>query len=292
MGRVHRLPPSRYSVETTVSPVTMLPSQSTRIRSHGTARRRRLSPGATQGGFSRNARRASWRCGTASTPSGSSVDLRPADNEYTFYDGPPFATGLPHYGHILAGVIKDIVPRYWTMRGHRIERRFGWDTHGLPVEMEVEKQLGVSGPKQILEFGVDKYNEACRAMVQRSTEDWEEITRRMGRWVDFENDYKTMDTDFMESVWWVFKQLWDKDLIYQDFKVLPYSYGATTPLSNFEANLDYRDIDDPSITVRLAVLAGPRPGPSRRLAPHLDDHPWTLPANLAVAVGETSTTPA
>ena len=214
-----------------------------------------------------------------------SVDLRPADNEYTFYDGPPFATGSPHYGHILAGVIKDIVPRYWTMRGHRIERRFGWDTHGLPVEMEVEKQLGVSGPKQILEFGVDKYNEACRAAVQRSTEDWEEITRRMGRWVDFENDYKTLDTDFMESVWWVFKQLWDKDLIYKAFKVLPYSYGATTPLSNFEANLDYRDTDDPSITVRLRVLADHGPATAGDWIVIWTTTPWTLPSNLAVAVG-------
>ncbi len=175
-----------------------------------------------------------------------SVALRPEDDEYTFYDGPPFATGSPHYGHILQGVVKDIVPRYWTMRGHRVERRFGWDVLGLPVEMEVEKQLGVSGPRQILEYGVDTFNEACRSMVQATTDEWEIITKRIGRWVDFENDYKTMDVDFMESVWWVFKALWDKGLIYKDFKVLPYSYGATTPLSNFEANLDYRDVDDPA----------------------------------------------
>ena len=183
-----------------------------------------------------------------------SVELRPKDAEYTFYDGPPVATGSPHYGHILQGVVKDIVPRYWTMRGFRVERRFGWDVHGLPVEMEVEKQLGVSGPRQILEYGVGAFNEACRSMVQATTDDWEIITKRMGRWVDFENDYKTMDVDFMESVWWVFKALWDKNLIYKDFKVLPYSYGATTPLSNFEANLDYRDVDDPAITVRLEIL--------------------------------------
>ncbi len=215
-----------------------------------------------------------------------SVELRPDDSEYTFYDGPPFATGSPHYGHILQGVVKDIVPRYWTMRGRRVERRFGWDVHGLPVEMEVEKQLGVSGPRQILEYGVGAFNEACRAMVQATTDDWEIITKRMGRWVDFENDYKTMDVDFMESVWWVFKALWDKDLIYKDFKVLPYSYGATTPLSNFEANLDYRDVDDPAITVRLEVLAD-------HGAAAAGDHlliwtttPWTLPGNLAVAVGD------
>jgi isoleucyl-tRNA synthetase len=214
-----------------------------------------------------------------------SVDLRPEDAEYTFYDGPPFATGSPHYGHILQGVVKDIVPRYWTMRGHRVERRFGWDVHGLPVEMEVEKQLGVSGPRQILEYGVGAFNEACRSMVQATTDDWEIITKRMGRWIDFENDYKTMDVDFMESVWWVFKALWDKDLVYQDFKVLPYSYGATTPLSNFEANLDYRDVDDPAITVRLEVVADHG---AAKQGDHLliwTTTPWTLPGNLAVAAG-------
>ena len=214
-----------------------------------------------------------------------SVELRPADAEYTFYDGPPFATGSPHYGHILQGVVKDIVPRYWTMRGHRVERQFGWDVHGLPVEMEVEKQLGVSGPRQILEYGVGAFNEACRAMVQATTDEWEVITKRMGRWIDFENDYKTMDVEFMESVWWVFKALWDKGLIYQDFKVLPYSFGATTPLSNFEANLDYRDVDDPAITLRLQALES-------KGAVAADDYlliwtttPWTLPGNLALAVG-------
>lgn len=215
-----------------------------------------------------------------------SVELRPVDTEYTFYDGPPFATGSPHYGHILQGVVKDIVPRYWTMRGHRVERRFGWDTHGLPVEMEVEKQLGISGPRQVLEYGVDRFNEACRTMVQNTTDDWEVITRRMGRWVDFANDYKTMDVDFMESVWWVFKALWDKGLIYQDFKVLPYSWGATTPLSNFEANLDYRDVDDPAITVRLAVIADHGPVKAGDYLLIWTTTPWTLPGNLAVAVGD------
>ncbi len=214
-----------------------------------------------------------------------SVSERAPDTEYTFYDGPPFATGSPHYGNLLQGVVKDIVPRYWTMRGHRVERRFGWDTHGLPVEMEVEKQLGVSGPREIHELGVATFNEACRTMVNSVTGDWEEITRRLGRWVDFQDDYKTMDVDFMESVWWVFGELWKRDLIYQDFKVLPYSYGATTPLSNFEANLDYRDVDDPAVTVSLRVTE-----PSDAVA--VDDNiviwtttPWTLPGNLAVAVG-------
>lgn len=213
------------------------------------------------------------------------VEMRPADTDYVFYDGPPFANGSPHYGHILAGVIKDVVPRFWAMKGRRVERRFGWDTHGLPVEMEVEKQLGISGPKQIAEYGVGRFNEACRALVENTADEWAHLVRRMGRWVDMENDYKTMDTDFMESVWWVFKQLWDKGLIYEDVKVLPYSWGATTPLSNFEANLDYRDTDDPSITVRLEVVdgAGPvQPGDQLLI---WTTTPWTLPGNLAIAVG-------
>ena len=218
-----------------------------------------------------------------------SVLQRPADKEYTFYDGPPFATGSPHYGHILQGVVKDIVPRYWTMRGYRIERRFGWDTHGLPVEMEVEKELDVSGPRQIQAIGIDTFNEACRAMVNTSTADWEEITRRIGRWVDFDNAYKTMDADFMESVWWVFKQLWEKDLVYQAFKVLPYSWGATTPLSNFEANSNYKDVDDPSITVAVRILADKGPATAGDELLIWTTTPWTLPSNLAIAVGENIT---
>lgn len=215
-----------------------------------------------------------------------SVNMRAPESEYTFYDGPPFVTGSPHYGNLLAGVIKDIVPRYWTMRGHRVERRFGWDTHGLPIEMEVQKILGLSGPGDIEAFGIDRFNEACRAHVQTNTESWETITRRIGRWVDFENDYKTMDLDFMESVWWAFRRLWDKGLIYRDFKVLPYSSGASTPLSNFEANLDYRDISDPAITVRLRVLQTHGPAREGDYLTIWTTTPWTLPGNLAVAVGE------
>ncbi|MCA9545039.1 MAG: class I tRNA ligase family protein, partial [Myxococcales bacterium] len=139
-----------------------------------------------------------------------SVAERPKEASYVFYDGPPFATGLPHYGHLVASTLKDIVPRYWTMRGHRVERRFGWDTHGLPIEMEMEKQLGLSGPTSIKAFGVGEFNEACRANVLKYTAEWERVVTRLGRWVDFEDDYKTMDATFMESVWWVFKQLWDK----------------------------------------------------------------------------------
>ena len=218
-----------------------------------------------------------------------SVEMRPPEKEYTFYDGPPFASGSPHYGHILAGIIKDIVPRYWTMRGHRVERRFGWDTHGLPVEMEVEQQLGIAGPRQIEELGVAVFNNACREMVEVTTADWENITRRIGRWVDFRNDYKTMDPEFMESVWWVFRRLWDKGLIYRAFKVLPYSWAAGTTLSNFEVSLGgYRDIEDPAITVRLEITettddrSPVRPGDFLTI---WTTTPWTLPGNLAVAVG-------
>ncbi len=215
-----------------------------------------------------------------------SIRRRPADNEYVFYDGPPFPTGSPHYGNLLAGVIKDVVPRYWTMRGYRVERRFGWDTHGLPVEMEVEKKLGISGPLQIQEYGIGRFNEACRLEVQANTENWEVLTERIGRWVDFENDYKTMDPEFMETVWWVFKQLWDKGLVYQDRQVLPYSYGATTPLSNFEANLDYRDTEDPSITVRLPAVESRGPVEEGDYFLIWTTTPWTLPANLAIAIGD------
>lgn len=213
-----------------------------------------------------------------------SVEMRPADREFTFYDGPPFASGSPHYGNILAGVIKDVVPRYWTMRGYRVERRFGWDTHGLPIEMEVEKRLGVSGPRQIEEFGVDRFNRACREMVEVTTEEWEEITRRIGRWVDFENDYKTMDPEFMESVWWVFRALWDKDLVYRDFKVLPYSWAAGTTLSNFEVSLGgYREVEDPAVTVRLKVMEGAGPVRAGDYITVWTTTPWTLLSNLAVA---------
>jgi len=215
-----------------------------------------------------------------------SVEMRPPDSEYTFYDGPPFATGTPHYGHILQGVVKDIVPRYWTMRGHRVERRFGWDTHGLPVEMEVQKLLGVSGPREIEEFGVARFNEAARDLVDHTTTAFYDVTRRIGRWVDFEDNYKTMDIEFMESVWWGFKQLWDRGLVYKAFKVLPYSWGATTSLSNFEVNLGgYRDVEDPSVTLRLRVVDGNDHAFTGDYLLVWTTTPWTLPGNLAVAVG-------
>ncbi|MEY2774794.1 MAG: isoleucyl-tRNA synthetase, partial [Actinomycetota bacterium] len=167
-----------------------------------------------------------------------SVEQRPrgtnGDNEYVFYDGPPFANGLPHYGHLLTGFVKDAVPRYQTMRGKRVERRFGWDCHGLPAEAEAERQLGISGRQAITDFGIDKFNEYCKVSVLQYTSDWERYVTRQARWVDFANDYKTLDTNYMESVMWAFKTLYDKGLIYMGFRVLPYSWALETPLSNTE----------------------------------------------------------
>ena len=208
------------------------------------------------------------------------------EERFVFYDGPPFATGRPHYGHLLAGTLKDIVPRYWAMRGYHVERRFGWDTHGLPVEMEIEKDLELSGPRAIEAYGIDKYNEACRAIVQRYTGEWREVVTRMGRWVDFDNDYKTLDPSFMESVWWVFRQLWDKGLIYQGYKVMPYSWRLGTPLSNFEANMDYRKVQDPAVTVTFPIVEAPS-GMSALVGAELlawTTTPWTLPSNMALCV--------
>lgn len=141
---------------------------------------------------------------------------------FAFYDGPPFATGLPHYGHILAGTIKDVVPRFWTMKGYHVPRRFGWDCHGLPVENEIEKAQQLSGAHAIEQFGVAKFNEECRSIVLRYTQEWEQTVKRMGRWVDFRQTYKTMDKSFMESVWWVFGELYKKGLVYEGFKVMPF----------------------------------------------------------------------
>ncbi len=206
-----------------------------------------------------------------------SVEERPADRVFSFYDGPPFATGLPHYGHLLAGTIKDVVPRYWTMRGYRVPRRFGWDCHGLPVEFEVEKELGLKGRRDIERYGVARFNEACRSIVLRYADEWRRIVERMGRWVDFDNEYRTMDLSFMESVWWAFRQLWDQGLVYEDYRVVPYSWRIGAPLSNFEANLNYRQVQDPSIAVRFRLENGLE-------ALVWTTTPWTLPSNLALAV--------
>ena len=172
---------------------------------------------------------------------------------YKFYDGPPFATGLPHYGHLLAGTIKDIVPRYQTMRGKYVERRFGWDTHGLPIEALAQDALGVAGAPEIKALGVDKFNEQCRSMVLKYVSEWRKTVTRMGRWVDFDHDYKTMQPEFMETIWWVFKQLWQQGRVYRSHRIMPYSWKLSTPLSNFEAGSNYKDVQDPTVTVRVKV---------------------------------------
>ena len=183
-----------------------------------------------------------------------SVDSREGSPEFRFYDGPPFATGTPHYGHLLGGIMKDAVPRYRTMRGERVERRFGWDCHGLPIEQIVEKKFGISGKKDIEErVGVEKFNETCRANVLTYVDEWRKVTERIGRWVDMDHDYKTMDPEFMESVWWVFKRLYDQGLVYESYRVVPYSVGMCTPLSNFEVNQGYKDKQDKAVTVKFAL---------------------------------------
>ncbi|HMB00315.1 MAG TPA: class I tRNA ligase family protein, partial [Spirochaetota bacterium] len=198
---------------------------------------------------------------------------------FIFYDGPPFATGLPHYGHLLAGTIKDIIPRYQTMKGRYVERRFGWDCHGLPVEMQMQNELGLKSTADIYTYGIDKFNESCRKIVLRYTEEWQNIVKRMGRWVDFDNCYKTMDLDFMESVIWAFKTLYDKGLIYEGYKVCPYSWKAGTTLSNFEANLNYRDVQDPAITICFK-----NKNKKNEYFLAWTTTPWTLIANLGLCV--------
>ncbi|MBT3982199.1 MAG: isoleucine--tRNA ligase [Bacteriovoracaceae bacterium] len=198
---------------------------------------------------------------------------------YIFYDGPPFATGLPHHGHLVGGTLKDIIPRYFTMKGRYVERRFGWDCHGLPVENEIDKKLGMSALEAVEKLGVGGYNDECRGIVSRYTKEWEKTVTRMGRWVDFENDYKTMDPTFMESVWWVFKTLWDKDLIYKGKKVVPFSTALHTTLSNFEAALNYKDITDQAVTVLFKAR-----GEDAYFAAWTTT-PWTLPSNLCLCAG-------
>jgi len=224
---------------------------------------------------------ARWeREGTFAT----SIEARDAGdggaNEFVFYDGPPFANGLPHYGHLLTGFVKDAVPRYQTMRGRKVERRFGWDCHGLPAEVEAEKELGISGHPEITEYGIARFNDACRTSVLRYTDEWQRYVTRQARWVDFENDYKTLDVSYMESVMWAFKTLWDKGFVYEGFRVLAYCWRCETPLSNTETRMDdvYRDRQDPALTVWFTLDTG-----ERILA--WTTTPWTLPSNLALAVG-------
>ena len=210
-----------------------------------------------------------------------SIEARIGGSLFSFYDGPPFATGLPHYGHILAGTLKDVVPRYKTMKGFCVPRRFGWDCHGLPIENEIEKAKVLSGSASIEEFGLANFNEECRGIVLRYTSEWKKTVSRMGRWVDFDNAYRTMDLPFMESVWWVFQQLYDKGLVYEGFKVMPFSMKLGTPISNFEANLNYKEVDDPSLTVAFEWE-----GELGTYFLAWTTTPWTLPSNLALMVGE------
>ncbi|MCQ9384840.1 isoleucine--tRNA ligase [Brevibacterium sp. 50QC2O2] len=208
------------------------------------------------------------------------------ENEFVFYDGPPFANGLPHYGHLLTSYVKDVVPRYQTMRGKRVERRFGWDTHGLPAELEAMRQLGLKTKDEILEMGVEKFNAAARASVLRYTDEWQAYVNRMGRWVDFENDYKTLNPTFMESVLWVFKTLFDKGYIYEGYRVLPYCWSDETPLSNHELRMDddvYKLRQDPAVTIGYK-LSEPGPDGDDEYVLIWTTTPWTVPSNQAVAV--------
>ena len=221
-----------------------------------------------------------------------SIDQRKAAgaDEFVFYDGPPFANGLPHYGHLLTGYAKDAIPRFKTMQGYRVERRFGWDTHGLPAEVEAERQLAISGRPEIEKFGIDKFNDYCRTSVLKYTKDWEQYVTRQARWVDFENDYKTLDSNFTESVLWAFKTIYNKGLIYEGFKVLAYCWRCETPLSNHELRMDdevYKTRQDQTLTVTFPVTAGQAGFEAlagvRILA--WTTTPWTLPTNFALAVG-------
>lgn len=208
-----------------------------------------------------------------------SMELTKDKPEFSFFDGPPFATGTPHYGHILASTIKDIVPRYATMTGHHVERRFGWDTHGVPIEHIIDKKLGIKGKEDVFKYGLDNYNNECRAIVMTYADEWRKTIGRLGRWIDFDNDYKTMYPSFMESVWWAFKQLHEKGQVYRGFRVMPYSTGLTTPLSNFEAQQNYKDVNDPAVTIGFNVI-----GQEKTKLVAWTTTPWTLPSNLALCV--------
>lgn len=208
-----------------------------------------------------------------------SLKLNENKKPFTFYDGPPFATGTPHYGHMLASTIKDIVPRYAHMNGHSVERRFGWDTHGLPVEHIIDKKLGITGKEDVMKMGIAKYNQECRSIVMQYVDQWRHDIGRLGRWIDFDNDYKSLYPTYMESVWWVFKQLFEKDAVYKGYRVMPYSTGCTTPLSNFEAQQNYKEVLDPAVTVAFPIV-----GDENTKLCAWTTTPWTLVSNLALAV--------
>ena len=223
-----------------------------------------------------------------------SIDIRQNGKEFVFYDGPPFASGLPHYGHILAGYIKDTFARYKTMQGEKVERVFGWDCHGLPAEMGVEKESGISGRKAIEEYGIDKFNDLCKTSVMKYVSEWKHYVNRSGRWVDFDNGYKTMNLNYMESVIWVFKQLYDKGLLYEDFRVMPYSWTCQTPVSNAETKQDnsYREKADKAITVKFELeiipefIKNSHKNIDKIFLLAWTTTPWTLPSNLALAVNK------
>ena len=208
-----------------------------------------------------------------------SLEKNPSSDPYIFYDGPPFATGLPHHGHLVGSILKDVVPRYWTMKGKFVQRRFGWDCHGLPIEHEIDKSLGMSSLEAVKQLGVKGYNDECRKIVQRYTAQWQKTIERIGRWVNFDNDYKTMDPWYMESVWWVVKQLWEQGLIYKGEKVVPFSTELGTVLSNFEAGSNYKSVQDPALTVLFKLKS------EDRYVAAWTTTPWTLPSNLALCVG-------
>ena len=220
-----------------------------------------------------------------------SIEQRANAEEFVFYDGPPFATGLPHFGHFIPSTIKDIIPRYRTMKGKKVERRFGWDCHGLPVENLIEKELGINSKHEIEAYGIPAFNDKCRASVLKYTNEWRKIITRMGRWVDFDNDYKTMDADFMESIWWVAKALWDKGMIYEGKYILPYCPRCSTVLSTHELAQGYKEKQDPAITVRFKVISEPKTFADASTADGKTfflawtTTPWTLPSNLGLCMG-------
>lgn len=207
--------------------------------------------------------------------------------DYVFYDGPPFATGLPHYGHILTSVMKDVIPRYFTMKGFRVERKWGWDCHGLPIENLIEQDLGLKSKKDIEELGIDKFNQACRSKVLMYADEWKKVISRLGRFVDMENDYKTMDLNFMESVWWVFKSLWDKKLIYKDYKSMHICPRCETTLSQSEVTEGYKDVKDLSVVAKFELIEKQKDeNEIKTFILAWTTTPWTLPGNVALAVGE------
>ncbi len=208
-----------------------------------------------------------------------SLAKRKKSKKYVFFDGPPFANGLPHYGHILANALKDAVTRYWTMKGFYVPRTNGWDCHGLPVEYEIEKALEISGKKEIEDYGIENFNDKCRASVFTYTNEWEKLLKRIGRWLDFDQTYATLENNYMESIWWVFKQIWDKNMVYEGYKSMHICPRCETPLSNFEVSQGYKDVTDLSITAKFKL----EDEDTYILA--WTTTPWTLPGNVALALG-------